>query len=109
MHNLGNPDSKQPPITVEGLKPPAGGPLDDAVEEELVVGILGGKGLPLSENAYRCQKKYRLRTTYHDVGITEDKELENWLNTGAELTTTIYDALRRAGLSERQAKYVANI
>jgi hypothetical protein len=78
----------------------------DAVEEQLVVGILGGKGLPFAENVYRQGKGYEPRTTYKAVEIMGDKDLEAWLKTGINVTS-IYRALIEAGLGHEQAQFVA--
>ncbi|HEV2782326.1 MAG TPA: hypothetical protein VGX25_23285 [Actinophytocola sp.] len=43
----------------------------DEAEEELVVGLLAGRGLPLCENAYRCQTHRPLRTSYRDVRLND--------------------------------------
>ena len=96
-----------------GYKIPEGIAVDDHVEEQLVVGIMGGLGLSFSENAYRREKEYEQRKTYKAVGIEEGSKSKGKLEDSdmdklSEDTVLqeIYRALRKAGLSEAQALYV---
>ena len=111
LRELGQKD-KPPAIVVGALReikvPPNANP-EDSVEEALVVGIIGGKGLAQSENAYRCQRGYTLRPSYKSVGIDEGRqkvEAHDW-TTVATTPKQIKDALTAVGLSEQQAAFVA--
>ncbi|HTX01618.1 MAG TPA: hypothetical protein VMD59_22740 [Acidimicrobiales bacterium] len=75
----------------------------DSLEEELVVGILNGKGLRSTENEYRCQRKgVELRQSYKAVGIKGDDRLgTTWSDLPAR---TIEEAVR--GLGKFSAKDV---
>lgn len=91
---------------------PQGIAADDHVEEQLVVGIMGGLGLSFSENAYREEKEYDPRKTYKSVGIEEDSTSKGQLKESDmdkldedTVRQEIYRALRKAGLSEVQALY----
>lgn len=80
----------------------------DGAEEELVVGILAGKGLPMSENAFRCERGMTLRGSYKAVGITGDPALNKdpWKPSSAP--AALVDAVRGLGsFSEQEAAYIA--
>ena len=96
-----------------GYQIPPGIFKDDHVEEQLVVGIMGGLGLSFSENAYRKEKRYDQRERYKAVGIGEGLEPQGKpeasdMKKFDENTVKgeIYLALRKAGLREDQALYV---
>ncbi|MCU0683543.1 MAG: hypothetical protein MUF34_15100 [Polyangiaceae bacterium] len=50
--------------------------LDVAVEEQIVCGLLYGRGLDGCENAYRRQRKLSARLSYKAVGLAVDRQLE---------------------------------
>ncbi len=95
-----------------GYPIPTGIAADDHVEEQLVVGIMGGLGLSFSENAYREEKGFDSRKTYKSVGIEQESESQGTLQESDmdkvnedSVKQEIYRALRKAGLTEAQALY----
>lgn len=100
-----------PKITkVTGVRPESvpEGDYSDAIEEELVVGLHGGSGLPFAENAYRCGAHIGQRLTYTAVGVDADPEVTAELQIrAAAAPPAIYDALIRLGATHKQAAYVA--
>lgn len=65
--------------------------VDVAVEEQIVCGLLHGRGLDCCENAYRVQRKLPPRLSYKAVGLALDQQLEakfddTW-STGASAIT----------------------
>ncbi|HEU4412960.1 MAG TPA: hypothetical protein VFS43_47400 [Polyangiaceae bacterium] len=50
--------------------------VDVAVEEQIVCGLLHGRGLDCCENAYRRQRKLPPRLSYKAVGLALDQQLE---------------------------------
>jgi hypothetical protein len=50
--------------------------VDVAVEEQIVCGLLHGRGLDCCENAYRVQRKLTPRLSYKAVGLALDQQLE---------------------------------
>lgn len=113
-----------------GIKAPTG-KADDTVEEMLVVGLMGGKAMPVTENAYRSERRlsddvsYPPRTSYKSVGL-DDPDAETFgfervqytpeedyaaLRAGSDATdltnARIYRTLLAIGLSEEDARYVA--
>ena len=82
----------------------------DSIEELLVVGVHGGKALPLSENSYRCSRGYSLRNTYKAVGVYEDPEVAKLAAANiAPSPKSIHAALVEVGLTDDQARYVAGL
>lgn len=53
--------------------------IENNVEEQIVVGILAGKGVKYCENNYRVQCKRKLRTKYQAVKIMQDEELDKFV------------------------------
>ena len=49
--------------------------VDVAVEEQVVCGLVYGRGLSCCENAYRAERKLPPRTSYKAVGIPDDAGL----------------------------------
>jgi hypothetical protein len=45
----------------------------EQAEEELVVGLLAGRGFALAENAYRCQTNRPIRTSHVGVGLADPR------------------------------------
>ena len=79
------------------------------MEKTLVVALLGGKGVALSENAYRCAGKMALRPSYRAVGIDEGEPAvgaHKWDMTSST-PTQLTAALEEIGLSRGQASFVA--
>jgi hypothetical protein len=109
LRELGQNDKPPALAALNGITVPGGANPEDSVEEALVVGIIGGKGIALSENAYRCQRGYTLRPSYKSVGIDEGQEqveAHDW-TTVATTPTQIKAALLAVGLTEQQAAFVA--
>jgi hypothetical protein len=109
LRELGRPDTAPALGALNGIDLPGGANPEDSVEEALVVGIIGGKGVALSENAYRCQRGLTLRPSYRAVGINEGQqqvEAHPW-PTVATSPTQIKAALMAVGLTEQQAAFVA--
>jgi len=71
LRELGQKDKPPALGALNSITLPGGANPEDSVEEALVVGLLGGKGIALSENAYRCQRGYSLRPSYKAVGSTK--------------------------------------
>ena len=46
--------------------------INDSQEEQIVVGIMSARGLVSGENAYRCERGYKLRNSYLDANIPHD-------------------------------------
>ncbi len=112
LRQLGNqmPGVPEKITKVRGVRPESvpEGDYSDAIEEELVVGLHGGAGLPFAENAYRCAGKIGPRFTYAAVGVDADKDLTDELQRkAAAAPPAIYDALIRLGANPKQAAFVA--
>jgi hypothetical protein len=109
LRELGQKDKPPALGALNSIAVPGGANPEDSVEEALVVGIIGGKGVALSENAYRCQRGYTLRPSYKAVGIDEGQqqvEAHDW-TTVTTTPTQIKAALLAVGLTEQQAAFVA--
>ena len=109
LRELGQKDKPPALGALKGIKVPGGANPEDSVEETLVVGLLGGKGVPLSENTYRCQRELTLRPSYKSVGIDEGQgpvDAHDW-GVVATAPKQIAAALEEIGLSTVQANFVA--
>jgi hypothetical protein len=80
----------------------------DQSEEELVTGLLAGRGHVLAENAYRLQTGRPLRTTYLAVQINDPGvQAADWNPPGVSLTDAISRWIAVKGISPADARWLA--
>ena len=110
LRELGLP--KKPPAlgALVGIKKPPTAELEDAVEEALVVGLLGGKGVACRRTPTGVSASTGCdRATRRSASTRPQRS--SAATAGGRLTTApkaIYDALVAIGLTPAQARFVAD-
>lgn len=79
----------------------------DEAEEELVVGLLAGRGLPLCENAYRLQRQQPLRTSYLDSHLDDPGVSAADWNAATPLTAAVTRWENTRHLDPKDARWLA--